>query len=354
MKLLILINQLLLVNCWMKNMWKNGEFRDFTINLHGNVQYLSYKKNGKYISFYNSDRKQIISKIDKSINSITVKYVVDQDIEVWNNKQYNLITYYDKNSFCTTLTDSISLKTNETVLRNFLISLDKELLVGFIITVSGSIYKIIYGNKEIQRSSFDFFIVQVEYYEPYIYILDHYSTLHVYSPVHDKVINTINLDYHSPVVHFYVNTMFDRNEQNIYVALYNKEIQRIDLINREVIYKTSFKVPINVKKIYGDTYKCIILEENNSALFCDSNTGEEWYRLKNICDINYLSRIYASHTMFICDGTINKLTMNYIIKPQKEEYENTDFTKWINKNPYAYLKLLMETQPYKFNGTTNN
>ena len=339
-----------------KNLWKTGQITKKTVLDSGRIQFLSLKKMGKCISYYNIEKREVVIKSAtlNQTNLITPKdYVVDVDVELWNENIYNMIAFYDKKLLTYKVETSygVSILSKSPINRCFLYEYSNDTLIGLIVINSGEIHKINRTSTECihQQVTLPTFVSISEYYSPYLYIVDSYNVIHIFCPRKTKVIFTLDLEYKSPIVHFFVHATLTPHEYHITVGLLDKTVHSF-YIHRGVIRETSqltLKMKHEIKKVYCDEYKCMIILENESLVCYDSINGDFWFDKEHICDANYITRFHCSHQSFIVDGTYGLKFYNVKNINDDDMSQLNDMTKWITNTPSSpFLNALMKSPPY--------
>ena len=375
MKLYLFLFYLPIISSWshLQKIWEKGNFKKIGFREKGPIQFLSLKKGGRCISYYNYKKKQIITKNSNLEYTINRDYVVDLDVENWNDTMYNMISYYDtkKNRYITELTNHLIFSSPSRIVRSFLFQHDIDVMFGYILTSNGEIFKInstIDGNTTYHKFNISTSIQQAEYYPPYIYIIDGYNQIYIYCIKRDKIIYSFNTNYFiSPIVHFNVCPTMKPNEYRITVGLKNNMVYIFTMFKGKIVIgsQINFSVPTTIKKIYNDLYKCIVALDDNSIHFYNSNTGELWYKLVDIYDSDYITRLYSSHRVFIIDGTDGVIT--YDIDPEKKDININDMeglSRWlktnyesnniITKKKSVFMEALMKTPIYNYKQMEGN
>ena len=127
-----------------------------------------------------------------------------------------------------------------------------------------------------------------------------YNVIHIFCPRKEKVIFTLDLEYKSPIIHFYVHATLTPHEYHVTVGLLDRTVHSF-YIHKGVIRETSqltLKMKHDIKKVYCDDYKCMIILENESLVCYDSINGDFWFDKEHICDANYITRFHCSHQSF--------------------------------------------------------
>jgi hypothetical protein len=367
MKLYLFLLWLPLISCWnhLQKVWEKGNFKKIGFNEKGPIQFLSLKKGGRCISYYNCIKNEITTKNSDIEYKINKKFVVDLAVENWNDTLYNMISFYDvkTNQYKTELTNHLTFSSYSRIVRTFLFQHDIDVMLGYILTSNGEIMKInntIDSNTTYTKFNISTSIQQAEYYPPYIYIIDGYNQIYIYCIKRDKIIYSFNVDYfNSPIIDFNVCPTLTPNEYKIAIGFKNNMVHIFDMHKGKIKEdsKISFIVKTGIKKIYNDLYKCIIALDDNSVLFCSSITGTMWYKLDNIYDSNYITRLYSSHRVFITDGTNGLIT--YDIDSKKENVDFNDMeglSRWlktnyesndiVTKKKSVFMEALMKTPVY--------
>jgi hypothetical protein len=226
-----------------------------------------------------------------------------------------------------------------------------DTLIGLIVINGGEIYKVNKTSTEYthQKVLLPFFVSISEYYTPYLYIVDSYNVIHIFCPRKEKIIFTLDLEYKSPIVHFFVHATLTPHEYHITAGLLDKTVHSF-YIHRGVIRETSqltLKMKHEIKKVYCDEYKCMIILENESLVCYDSINGDFWFEKKHICDANYITRFHCSHQSFIIDGTSGLQFYNIKNINDDDMSQLNDMTKWITNTPSSpFLNALMKSPPY--------
>ena len=178
--------------------------------------------------------------------------------------------------------------------------------------------------------------------------------MHVYCPKYEKLM-TLDINYNSPIMHYYVFPTPITNEYRVTVGLLNKTVHSFTIYKGQVLddHQISFSVKKNIKKIYADVYKIIIVHSDDTVIIYDSETGERWQQFNNICNSDYVSRLYGTHKSFIMDGTKGFITYNVEEKNiQNKDIDN--FTNWISRPKSPFMMALMNTPPSSSNQTKLN
>ena len=146
MKLYLLLLFLPVIFCWnhLQKVWEKGNFKKIGFKEKGPIQFLSLKKGGRCISYYNCIKNEITTKNSDIEYKINKKFVVDLDVENWNDTLYNMISFYDvkTNQYKTELTNHLTFSSYSRIVRTFLFQHDIDVMLGYILTSNGEIMKI--------------------------------------------------------------------------------------------------------------------------------------------------------------------------------------------------------------------
>jgi WD40 repeat protein len=353
MKLIYILSLGLLVSGFnLQNIWRKDKISYSYLYRDGRSQYLSVK-NG-CMAYFNIDVHKLFYYDNKTLTLQDVhrnNFICDIDIEKWNGDMFKLTSYYDSKRhqyialfpFSDRFFHSVSR-----IVRCFLLPSEDHLL-GVIVTANGEVFKLSYDHKyniTYSSTSLPFSVYMVEFYEPYLYIVDSHQQFHIYCPVLDKVI--LSKDFlPSPVVHFSVlsgkKMAFALLDQTVRILSMNDENNRV------------LKMEQPVKKIHIDEYKCVVLLEDGTLSVYDVNSGELWYEKKMLMDPSYTTRLHASHQSIYIDGHREGLVK--IDSGQKSIKELDDLAKWVNVKfskppPSPFLTALMNTPPYNLTENT--
>jgi hypothetical protein len=355
-----------ILNGWsysLKNLWSTGSFKKICIPENGKIQFLSLKKMAKHLIYYHDGK--VTFKSNKIYQTINKKNVVDVDVEYWNNTLYTMISYYDvkKNLYKTETTDCLTFESKSPINRCFIYEYNSDVLLGLIVTNGGEILKInkTYNNTSYKLVALPFFVYISEYYIPYLYIVDSYNVMHVFCPKKEKVICTLDLNYSSPIVHFFVHTTLKQHEYHITVGLHDKRIYSFFIYKGKIESNRQLSVTVKsqIKKIHCDDNKAMVILDNGSLICFDMLTGDLWFELKNVCDTNYVSRLYSSRQTFIMDGTDGLVFYNVEGKEKSDSDidDLNNFKKWItiDKQPSSpFLSALMKAPLFDISHNQGN
>jgi hypothetical protein len=238
--------------------------------------------------------------------------------------------------------------------------IDKDTsLLGIVVATNGEVLRI---NKtlncidEIQTMKIPTNVYQAELYNNRLYLLDSYNVFHVVCPYSLKVIQKLDIRVSSPILHFHVHPTLKANDYRFTISFLNNTIHSFTISQTEKIFLDFIRLTVTnkVTKIYSDLYKSILLLDDNSILIIDCKTGEVWHRIDEITDLNYNSRLFATHKIFAIDGTkgINIFKLRDNIKTD-DIAEMEQLMLWVSSNiekkpnSHSYIQTIMKSPVYQ-------
>ena len=281
-----------MVACWQRVTFRTG----------GKIQHLSVKNEGKHIHYFDARDNAIMSIINNSRIQVTRrKFVVDTDIEKWNETIYNMVAYYDPVDEFYRVSDTDFCSASP-VKRCLFVSRPYYSLSRLIFAQDGrwtNITTTIEGDRMQRFAILPFHICHVEYYPPHIYIVDSLYTIHILH-ANGTLVTLTDVHSQSPIIHLHVySKVVARLKMTI--GFMNGTVAQWDLSDRTATPVCHF-VTERMLKVYADSRKILIVTDQGDVLVYDP-AGTFLHRIRSVCDPDYVTRLYGSATCFIVDGT---------------------------------------------------
>jgi hypothetical protein len=85
------------------------------------------------------------------------------------------------------------------------------------------------------------------------------------------------------------------------IGFINRTVLQFDVINQTAMHLCCF-ITENVLKVYADPVKTLVVTDKGDVLVYD-NHGRFLHRIRDVCDPDYVTRVYGSESCFMVDGT---------------------------------------------------
>lgn len=281
------------------------------------IQFLTLKNNGQSLTYFDPKQKCIVSSERNNPTTLTripLEFVYDIDSEKWNDTIHHMIAYYDADEHHVWNTN---FRSKSMIKRCLFLATDHS-LTRLIFTQDGRMVNVTTTMNRHEptittTTTFPFHIFSVERYNDYIYIIDATYRIHIVDD-EGRWITLRELESSTPVVNIHVYSIA-KTTLRMTLGYWNRTVSQFDISKDAITHVLTIPTE-NILKVFADPEKILVVNDRGSILAYDAEGVYQW-RVPKACDPNYVTRLHATETSFIVDGTDGIIVYERLVQVQR-------------------------------------